>query len=651
MRIADNENKNLRPFISFIKENHLKDHVSYYLKLVKEMDIPLMKLFSHLSDEELLRLSMEGQKKLLEDFEKGEALAAAAQSLKDWEEDKIPGIPKNSLHPSDLVYIYKAQKLSILKFLSLYTSDVKEGLQIGMELENYYGEVQNNAVKLLFKMQKDAEQKTKEHEEELERQNNVLKNTQKIAEIGSYEWDLTSNKIFPSEEMNRIMDRDDIKFKISEFNDGMPMVYPSDRELVAHTVKEAIENNKSFSIYYQIVTATGRLKIVEGRGDVITDKNKKPVKIIGTIQDVTKLKTIKRELEKKNEELKSAQRISKISSCEYNLETHKFTCSNIELASILDVPSEDLKDFDKEYLLSLIHPSDKNVFSYYLNSAIENKSSFELFHKIRGKNGAIKTLHTIGNVITDELTKKEKMIVTFQDVTAMESLKELNLLKDQFIGMASHELKNPLTTIVAYIQLLDLILKEEDSKIKEVITKISRQVSRLRALINSLLDLNMIQTGNLQYNKTSFDFCDAVHEWEETFQISHPDAKVTIESDANCEIVGDKYRLEQVMNNLASNAVKYSPQSKEVNIKVKDMGDKIYVEVSDKGIGIVPEALDKLFKKFSRIETPGQKFSGLGLGLFITKQIINKHGGKINVQSEPGKGSVFSFTLPKTSAL
>jgi len=642
------ENQQARDFLSFIKKEHLEEHVKEYIDQLNQSDIPLLKRFSHLSPEQLYGLIREGQVKFLTNFEKGTEMEEANLSFKKWEEDKLEGIPKQAIQPADLVLIYKAQKNSLFKFLTHYTDKPEEVVKIVLQLEDYYSEVQNQAVQLLFKMEKEVEEKLKAQELQLKVQNTLLKKTQQLAQIGSYELDLVTGKVFQSEEMNRIMERP--HNPALDFNPAMPAIDPDDKPEVDKAVNKAIAEKSSFDIYYKIKTDAGNTKIVEGRGEVITNDKGEPVKIIGTVQDLTKIKTIKRELEKRNEQLKAAQKISKLGSCEYDRKTNTFTCTQ-EMEDIFEESAENLHEFDSDYLVSIVHPQDREVLKDHLEQAMQNNTSFELFHRILTHKGTERKVHTIGTVLFDEIRKENKLILTIQDITTLESLKELNLLKDQFIGIASHELKNPLTSISGYIQIMEMIIEKEDNgQLKYLVSRVSRQISRLKRLIDSMLDLNMIETGNIHYDMQAVEFCKLLDDWKKDFTVIHSDVKLEVESTVNCTVTGDRYRLEQVLNNLASNAIKYSPDTKEIKVAVRDKGTVLRIDVEDKGIGIGEEDKEKLFKKFSRIEQGSAKFSGLGLGLYITRQIVEKHGGEISVESKPGKGSVFSFTIPKAMA-
>ena len=225
--------------------------------------------------------------------------------------------------------------------------------------------------------------------------------------------------------------------------------------------------------------------------------------------------------------------------------------------------------------------------------------------------------------------------------------KEFDRRKDEFIGVASHELRTPLTSIKGYSQLLDRMLKKTDiQKAQIYLKKTNVYIERLNSLISDLFDMSKIQTGKLQFNNGSFDFDELVKDGIDSIQPTNQNHAIKVEGKINERLVGDKDRLEQVFTNLLTNAIKYSPNANKVVVNLSKNDHEIKVSVTDFGIGIDPCHHRKIFERFYRVDEISKKFSGLGIGLYICREIIERHGGKIWVESQKGKGSVFSFTLP-----
>jgi PAS domain S-box-containing protein len=226
-----------------------------------------------------------------------------------------------------------------------------------------------------------------------------------------------------------------------------------------------------------------------------------------------------------------------------------------------------------------------------------------------------------------------------------EEVARLSKLKDEFIGIASHEMKTPLTTVKAYLQLLkDKFTFEKE--VKKYITKSYSQVNKLEKLIGELLNASRIGAGNLQLNVSSFDLRALTLDTVENLKQTCSTHRLEVETGKDVMVQADHDRVEQVIVNYLTNAVRYSPEGTEIRVSIKQAGDQAEVCVKDEGKGISDEDQEKVFSRFFRSEEKGRKVGGLGLGLYIVKGIINKHHGDVWVESKLGKGSSFYFTLP-----
>jgi two-component system, sensor histidine kinase and response regulator len=218
--------------------------------------------------------------------------------------------------------------------------------------------------------------------------------------------------------------------------------------------------------------------------------------------------------------------------------------------------------------------------------------------------------------------------------------------KDEFISIASHELKTPLTTIKAYVQLLDRSIEDGDPT-KAYVERALIQVKKLDNLIVDLLDISRIESGKLKFNKRVFNFETMLNGAIETIRQTYPEYAVIRKGQTSTQVFGDEMRIEQVVINYLTNAVKYSPENKEVHIETALRPDNsLFVQVRDFGIGIQKENQSDIFSKFFRVEESQNRFQGLGIGLYICAEIIRRHNGLYGVESEPGKGSAFYFSIP-----
>ncbi len=240
-------------------------------------------------------------------------------------------------------------------------------------------------------------------------------------------------------------------------------------------------------------------------------------------------------------------------------------------------------------------------------------------------------------------------------VTDITEIKKLEERKDEFITMASHELITPITSIKGYVQLLMNIYNELNADklqaaqptVKSSLTTISKQVSKLSRLISELLDLSRIESGKLELRKTVFNLMDMVE--DSVHDVSHTTSKLTfnIRGDFTGDIYADKDRISQVLLNLLTNAIKYSPEPGYIDVCVNKDGESVIIRVEDQGIGIDKKDHRHIFDRFYRVEGKSeQTYPGFGIGLFIVNEIVSKHHGSVFVESEKGKGSVFAIRLP-----
>jgi len=238
--------------------------------------------------------------------------------------------------------------------------------------------------------------------------------------------------------------------------------------------------------------------------------------------------------------------------------------------------------------------------------------------------------------------------ISIDNAVLFDQVKSLNDKKDEFIGLASHELKTPLSSISGYLQILDRLIIEE--KPKAFLQKASNQVSKITALVNDLLDVSKIEAGKLQLTIGNFDLCEVISDAVELVQYSAPRHEIVFGGAfCPCIALGDAQRIEQVVINLLVNAVKYSPDARKVEISIQDTGKELTVGIRDFGPGIHPDKLKNIFGRFYRIEEQNQNISGLGIGLYLAHEIITRHNGEIWAESVLGEGTSFFFSLPHLS--
>ncbi|WP_316829676.1 ATP-binding protein [Pedobacter aquatilis] len=234
-------------------------------------------------------------------------------------------------------------------------------------------------------------------------------------------------------------------------------------------------------------------------------------------------------------------------------------------------------------------------------------------------------------------------VCTFIDVTTRRNLMNE---KDDFISIASHELKTPITTLRASLQLMEKIRDDFASpRFSKLIDQANRSMDKLNGLVLNLLDVNSISAGQLQLHKTVFKLADMISDCCNHIGLEGA-YEIRTTGDLTLQVEADEHRINQVVVNLVNNAIKYAPESKVVDIHLSKVGDFARIAVQDQGKGVSSEKIPHLFDRYYRSEYKELHYSGLGLGLFISADIVRKHGGEIGVQSEKGAGANFWFTIP-----
>ena len=317
---------------------------------------------------------------------------------------------------------------------------------------------------------------------------------------------------------------------------------------------------------------------------------------------------------------------------------------------------------EKEVLgkhISLIIPPERLSEEHYIISEVSKGNKIDHFQTIRkARDGRQVAISLSVSPIVDENGKVigaskiardigEQLAVQAENARLYEEVKRLNDKKDEFIGLASHELKTPLTGIQGYLQILDRMITEE--KPRQFLIKAQLQVKKLNTLVEDLLDVSKIEAGKLQMSVELFDIRLLLEDVIEMIAFSNSSFNITLDTTfENLMVTGDPNRIEQVVINLLTNSVRYSSGEKQVIVRLTADGNEVRVSVQDFGMGIAAEQLEHIFARFYRVDNQASGISGLGIGLYLSHEIVTRHGGRIWAESEPGKGSTFNFVLPLT---
>lgn len=281
--------------------------------------------------------------------------------------------------------------------------------------------------------------------------------------------------------------------------------------------------------------------------------------------------------------------------------------------------------------------------AYIRQSAIREKFSAEF--RFRRSDGNIRWALSEGFPYYDNEGNFAGYAGSVSDITER---KQNELLKNEFLAVASHELKTPITSIKAYTQLLaQTYHQSNDVFLKNALTKVENQVNKMSKLVSDFLNLSKIESDKFQLNREVFSMNQLVAEVVTDIQMVSPGYRIHAElGSIPVNINADKEKIMQVLTNLLNNAVKYSPENKKVDVILERSGKEMILYVKDRGIGIKPGEYDKIFERFYRADTNNIHVSGFGIGLYISAEIIKKHGGQIAVKENEEKGSCFYFKLP-----
>jgi signal transduction histidine kinase len=251
---------------------------------------------------------------------------------------------------------------------------------------------------------------------------------------------------------------------------------------------------------------------------------------------------------------------------------------------------------------------------------------------------------SLNNLTHDPFVKA--LIVNVRNITERVDQEQQ---QEDFIHMASHELKNPITAIKGFLQLLKRrIKKENNTEFENLLDRIEGQTEKVLNMTAEMLNITKIKAGELQYHFEIIDLNDCLKEAVEALQATTTSHQLQLIIPAETVMVwADKTRIGQVVTNLINNAIKYSPNRDLVSVEASYDTMQVRVGVKDFGIGIPKDKQQRIFDRFYRVDTlPKGQFQGLGLGLFIASEIVRRHHGYIGVESEEGRGSTFWFTLP-----
>ncbi|MEP6749878.1 MAG: PAS domain-containing protein [Bacteroidota bacterium] len=479
---------------------------------------------------------------------------------------------------------------------------------------------------------------TQQHLKETEAKQNIVI---EASELGTWELNLKTDVVTYSERYLEIFGHK--KNALPNHTEFLAQLYPDDVLVRDLAFKESLQTGILF-YELRIYWPDQSIHWIEVKGKVFYDDENKPLKILGTLRDITEEANYQQGLQEREQKFRlladSMPQFVWTGDAAGNL--NYFNEAVYKYSGL--TPEKILQDG----WLQIVHPDERDENTKRWIESVTAGKNFNFEHRFRRADGEYRWQLSRAIPQKDAFGTIRMWVGSSTDI---QEIKEMDQEKDYFISLASHELKTPVTSIKGYVQMLQKMHStSEDAFLKNSLSIVDKQIVTLTNLISDLLDLSKIKTGILSLDKEHFEINELVEETVVEIQNIHPGYNITFDKERSGIVEADKERIGQVLINFLTNAVKYSPGSHAIHVKSAIENNNIVISVRDAGIGIQKKDQEKIFERFYRVEGKNEKtFPGFGIGLFIASEIIHRHHGQIGVNSEPGKGSSFYFSLPLKS--
>jgi PAS domain S-box-containing protein len=515
------------------------------------------------------------------------------------------------------------------------------------DVEVYSGPMVINSQNLLYYIVHDVTER-KLVENNLRRKEMQLRTAQRAGYIGIWDLDLSSGRVDISEEMRRLYGLEGEELTIKRLEELMlPEYLPVQNKAMRDLVEKKLPYDIQFRVKRQ---SDGSIRVIHSVAEYYPEKNA----VFGMIQDITEYKQSEEALAEEGSWRRILMEQSRDGIVIIDQDGKVFE-SNPRYAEMLGYSPEEMKtlhmwDWDihytREQLLEMLRLADDKGI---LHETRQRRKDGTFIDVEINANAAVfgekKLSFCVCRDITERKRTEEELINTKLAVEAASKS------KDEFLATMSHELRTPLNSIIGFSDiLLEEMFGSLNEKQKSYINNISTGGKHLLNIINDILDLSKVEAGKMELDYERFYVSDAVEEVKTTI-ISlalkkgiHLDVKIEPQLEMIC---ADKTRFKQILYNLTSNAIKFTPEKGNVTIEAQLFGDFVQISVKDTGIGISKSDMDKLFQPFKQLNPYlTREHEGTGLGLALVKKFIEMHGGRIRVESKIGDGSVFRFVIP-----
>ncbi len=482
-----------------------------------------------------------------------------------------------------------------------------------------------------------------------------LKMAQEISKVGYWEWDFTDGSIYWSDQMYRNFGLPiGTKITVDLF---LKQVHPDDVEQLASATNQLKENWDPQPMNYRIFTPQKEIKHMYGFGQQhLQDNEGNIIRISGIVQDITQMKKLEDTLKEVEAKQREAQRLAKLGYWELDVKTQELKWSK-ELYEIFELDPG--IPINQEQFLGLIYPEDRKKLQELEKEGIASGERMQYWYRINTRSSQLKYIQGYFEKKTINDQNAVKLFGVSQDVTihkraeqqleyALKKERELSELKSRFVSMASHEFRTPLTSILGSTDLIEMHAQlGKVDKFPRHINRIRSSVENLTSILNDFLSLEKLESGKVQYHPKPVEMHDYMEQvLEEVNLLTHPQQKIRFVHHGENQVVIDCHLVKNIIINLVSNAIKYSPGDKDVDLITTKRDRTFSIEVTDRGIGI-PQAEQKmLFSRFFRASNVTD-IKGTGLGLTIVKRYLDIMKGEISFESKEGQGTTFRVEIPQ----
>lgn len=486
-----------------------------------------------------------------------------------------------------------------------------------------------------------------------------LRVSQVYANIGTWDWNIQTGELYWSERIGPLFGYPEGKLETT-YQNFLNAVHPDDRQRVIDAVNAAAEHDAQYDIEHRCVWPDGSVHWLLERGAAVRDAAGKPRNMLGVVQDITERKLAQLALQDSEQRLREAQRIAHIGHWSWDVTSGQLAWSDEIYRIFGRTPGEFEPTYER--FLAVLHPDDVGRIKQSEQEAFAKGEKHSIDHRIVLPSGEVRWVHEEAEAVKDAAGKPLSLSGTVQDITgrkqaeagllqAMQEAERANRAKSAFLSSMSHELRTPLNAILGFGQLLESdAVAPLSTDQKDSVEHILKAGWHLLELINEVLDLAKIESGKVDLSIESVDPVELMAECLDLMAAMADLRSIQLSNRSTAtgeyRVRADRTRLKQALLNLLSNAIKYNRNKGAVTVDINRMAAGwVSLSVTDTGPGLSKQQCEQLFQPFNRLGAEQTAVEGSGIGLVITKRVVEMMGGLISVVSKPGDGSTFCIEL------